>query len=123
MRIRLQAKHLMALRFRLDLETFFTEWRLAAAQGSGHRTIRCKCLARFRNKCLALSFQEWAYRAAKAAMQKRADVHAHGAYLAQGLAAFAINQEHAIMARAIGCATRLQLNRCVWQQVSAIRRS
>ncbi|KAK9835654.1 hypothetical protein WJX74_005058 [Apatococcus lobatus] len=123
---RAQAMHLMALRFRRDLETFFTEWRFAAAQGSRHRTILRKCLARFRSRSLALSFQEWAYQAAKAAMQRRADVHAHSAYLAQGLAAFAVNREHAILARAIGCATRLQLSRRAvlvhWRAVTGDRR-
>lgn len=103
--------HLMAQRFQRDLETFFSEWRLAAQQGSGRRTILRKCMARFRTRNLALAFQEWAYRAAKAAMRRRADAHARSAYLAQGLAAFAVNREHAIMARAVSCAARLQLNR------------
>ena len=107
----LQASHLLALRFARDLKTFFIEWRRAAAQGNGHRTILRKCLARLRSQTTCMVIREWAYRAAKAGMLRRAHAHARQVRLAQGLAAFAVNREQAIMGRALQCAMRLQLGR------------
>ncbi|KAK9864307.1 hypothetical protein WJX84_008517 [Apatococcus fuscideae] len=107
----------------------FVAWREAAMWWGGVRRLTASALALYTSHSQAQVFchttrsADLRQRLTKAvsAFQNSAARAAFNAWLdntqqmregrAQGLAAFAVNREHAILARAIGCATRLQLSR------------